>query len=304
MQGMDIFERIKKEQDGFSKSFKKVADFICSNYEEVAFMSITEVAKRSGVSESVIVRFSAALGYSGFIEMKKNIAEKVKENLKLPNRMTSSSLSENMSANEIMTAVLAKDMENILYTSKEPYNKSFEQIVREIHDAKKVYIIGNRGLYKIAELTELLLTPIGIPCISINAEDSIQFQQLNSMRKNCVLLAFSLPRYSSHTYTAIKIAKKYHCKTIVISDSIFSPDAKAADLSLEITVKSYTYINSYCAIVSMMNAIITAIGVLYKTETLNSLNRLENFLQNFQVIESYSKNNSESEKRISQSKTS
>ena len=41
MQGMDIFERIKKEQDGFSKSFKKVADFICSNYEEVAFMSIT-----------------------------------------------------------------------------------------------------------------------------------------------------------------------------------------------------------------------------------------------------------------------
>ncbi|HNY94250.1 MAG TPA: hypothetical protein PKJ88_06085, partial [Flexilinea sp.] len=115
------------------------------------------------------------------------------------------------------------------------------------------------------------------------------------------LLAFSLPRYSSHTYTAIKIAKKYHGKTIVISDSIFSPDAKVADLSLEITVKSYTYINSYCAIISMVNAIITAIGVLYKTETLNSLNRLEKFLQNFQVIESYSKNNSGNEKRIIQS---
>ena len=47
---MDVFERIRSERGSLSNSFAKVADFICGNYEEVAFMSITEVARRSGVS--------------------------------------------------------------------------------------------------------------------------------------------------------------------------------------------------------------------------------------------------------------
>lgn len=278
---MDIFERIKKEQDNFTKSYKKVADFICENYEEAAFMSITEVARRSKVSESVLVRFSVSLGYSGFSDLRRDIALKVKQNLRLPNRMTASGLSENSTPSTILNSTLNKDIENILATLKEPYNQSFEQVVRELHKAKFVYIAGNRGLYKVAELTEFLFSPIGIPCISINVENSIQFQKLTSMQRDSVLLAFSLPRYSSYTRAAIKYTKKMHGKSIVISDSIFSPDAKLADLSLEVTVKSHFYINSYTAIISIVNAIVTAISVQNRHEVVRSLNNLENVLQFF-----------------------
>ncbi len=72
-----------------------------------------------------------------------------------------------------------------------------------------------------------------------------------------------------------------HGKSIVISDSIFSPDAKIADLSLEVTVKSYFYINSYTSIISIVNAIVTAIGVKNRQEVVRSLNNFENVLQFF-----------------------
>ncbi len=80
-------------------------------------MSITEVAKRSKVSESVLVRFSVSLGYSGgFSDLRRNIAIKVKQNLRLPNRMTASRLSEDCSPASIMHTTLNKDIENILAT--------------------------------------------------------------------------------------------------------------------------------------------------------------------------------------------
>lgn len=284
---MDVFDSIAENRNNLSKSFTKVADFICNNYEEVAFMSVTEVARGCGVSESVIVRFSTFLGFSGFVDLKKNLADKIKNKLQLPTRMsTASTLSENNTNDEIMMEALNKDIDNILSTMKEPYNKSFDQIITTLHNAKKIYIIGNRGLYKIAELSEFLFDLTGLDCIAINVEDSYEFRKLRMIHKDCVLLAISLPRYCNQINIALQIANKKKAKTIVISDNPFSADARIAHYSLITSVKSYTFINSYCSIISVINAIVTAISVKYRVDTIKSLTNVEEWLHHFNFKES------------------
>jgi DNA-binding MurR/RpiR family transcriptional regulator len=279
---MDLFSRIKQQRENMSASFGKVTDFVYANYEEVALMSISEVAEKSGVSESVVVRFAAHLGYSGFAEMKAEIKHLVRKTLRMPDRMLSTPLAEDSSYRDVFNAVLNKDIENILKTLKDPYNKDFDAAVQMLKRASRVYVTGARGLSKVAELVCFLLDLVGIFAIPVNAGDSAEFQILRRLRKCDVLLAFSLPRYDEHITKALHLARELGSKTILIVDSAFAADTEIADLTLVSHVESCTFINSYCALVSVVNAVVAAIGIKYRDETLDSLNRVEECYQRFQ----------------------
>lgn len=56
-----------------TKSQQQIARYLVENPGQVAFLSITELAKETGVSEATIVRYAKELGFSGFQELKERI---------------------------------------------------------------------------------------------------------------------------------------------------------------------------------------------------------------------------------------
>jgi RpiR family carbohydrate utilization transcriptional regulator len=65
-----FLERVTAKNATLRQSEQKVAAFIAEHSSDVARLSITEVARRSGVSESTVNRLSRTLGYSGYPDMK------------------------------------------------------------------------------------------------------------------------------------------------------------------------------------------------------------------------------------------
>ena len=62
-------ELLQKIDDGyarFSKGQKKLADYIRRDYDKAAFLTAAKMGEVVGVSESTVVRFATALGYSGY----------------------------------------------------------------------------------------------------------------------------------------------------------------------------------------------------------------------------------------------
>ena len=62
-------DRIRSAMTGMSKTHKKIAEYLLSNYESAAFLTSIVLARNCGVSESSVIRFSMMLGYSGFTEI-------------------------------------------------------------------------------------------------------------------------------------------------------------------------------------------------------------------------------------------
>ncbi|MGD1995656.1 MAG: N-acetylmannosamine kinase, partial [Anaerolineae bacterium] len=62
-------KRIKDAYKSLTPSFKRLGDFIISHELDVAFMTATELAKALDVDAATVVRFSQALGYSGYREL-------------------------------------------------------------------------------------------------------------------------------------------------------------------------------------------------------------------------------------------
>ena len=74
-------DRIKDAYEGLTPSFKRLAEFILGNELDVAFMTATELAHALDVDAATVVRFSQALGYSGYRQLSHEIQAVVKQDL-------------------------------------------------------------------------------------------------------------------------------------------------------------------------------------------------------------------------------
>jgi len=74
-------ERIREYYEHLSRSYRRVADFIMSNYYEVSFMTAAQLAFAVGVDTTTVVRFSQRLGYNGYPELLNDIRDRVKSEI-------------------------------------------------------------------------------------------------------------------------------------------------------------------------------------------------------------------------------
>ena len=61
---------------------KRVADYIGQHPDEVVYLSVTELAERSGTSEATVVRLCQRAGYRGYQELKIAVAQDLVSPLK------------------------------------------------------------------------------------------------------------------------------------------------------------------------------------------------------------------------------
>ena len=69
---------IAQRHRALSGRLQQIAEFVLDHPTDVALGTVAEVAQRSGVPPSAIVRFAHALGFGGFTEMQQAASEKSK----------------------------------------------------------------------------------------------------------------------------------------------------------------------------------------------------------------------------------
>ena len=70
-------QQINECFDRLTKSEKKIATYLMRNYEEAAFLSAADLAKRLEISEATVVRFAYSLDLSGYPELRQQLQELV-----------------------------------------------------------------------------------------------------------------------------------------------------------------------------------------------------------------------------------
>lgn len=271
-----IFDRIAQRRSDLSNSYKKVADYLEQNYEDAAFMSALQIAQGAGVSESVVIRFSRILNYSGFPEMKRYLEAEVKKNMTMPQKMRKADVGENISSTDIYRVVMTQEYNNILGTMKNPYNlNSLEQVVDALETAETIYIVAVRVLEYMAQILESLLGAIGKRVICINPEKAMDMHRLVHAGDRDAAILISFARYDKRMVRASRYLRQNGVKIVTLADSQESPDTRDADLVIYLQVDSHSHTNSYCALSAVMNALVTALGSRDRERTLANLDLVE-----------------------------
>ena len=280
----DILSVIQSQRPGFSKGQKRIADYILTSYDKAAFMTASKLGKTTNVSESTVVRFAAELGYDGYPAMQKALREMIRNKLTAVQRIEVAN--DRLDKSEVLPAVLHADAENIRLTLEGLDQTSFDQVVRAILSARKIYILGVRSAFSIASFLGFYFNMMFENVVVAHTNSSSElFEQILRIGQGDVLIGVSFPRYSKRTVKAMRYAKDQGATVVAITDSETAPSAQIADHSLLAKSDMASFVDSLVAPLSLVNALIVAVSREIGEELAGTFGRLEQIWDEYEVYE-------------------
>ena len=280
----DIIRLIDEKYSHMSKGHRKIADFIKEHYDQAVFMTAAKIGSVLEVSESTVVRFASGLGFEGYPDFQKTLAAWVKDKLNAVSRMGVKY--GRSSQSELLTQVLRGDMEKINDTIDKVDPDAFETAVNSIVGAKTIYIVGIRSCEPLADFLCSYLNMIrGNVTLLKTTSVSEMFEQMLRVGKEDVVIGISFPRYSTRTVRAMEFARDQGATVVAITDSEMSPLYDTANLRLLAKSDMASFVDSLVAPLSLVNALIVAVGRKMDKELAATFEKLEGIWEEYQVYE-------------------
>ena len=282
--GKHLISNIQAQYARLSKGQKIIAQYILKNYDKVAFMTACKLGEAVGVSESTVVRFANALGYSGYPKLQEALQELIKNKLTTVQRveMAHDQYSDDST---ILNKVLKSDIDNIRDTLDAIDENAFKGAADKILKARKIYILGMRSSFTIAQYLGFYLDIIldNVHIIRMDMGDA--FEQVVRVNEDDVLITISFPRYSRKSYQVAKYAKSKGAHIISITDSMFAPVASISDNTLLVKSNMASFVDSLVPALSVANALVISVGMKEKEDIMEYFDDLETIWKEYSVYE-------------------
>ena len=276
----ELIQRLNHSGKKLSKSHRRIAECIVTHYDKVVFMTASKLGEYVGVSESTVVRFAAALGYSGYPQLQKALQELLRHRLTASQRFE---LTNDMDHVQVLNKVLKADIQNIRSTLDEIDISSFERAIDMILQARQIYVMGLRSSAPIAEFFVHYLKFIFSNVRVVTSGVSDVFEQLSRIGEGDLLIGISFPRYASRSIEAMDFARKQGASLIAITDGPHSPLHSPADICLMAKSDMSSFVDSFAAPLSLINALIVALGQRRRTEVSEYFNKMEKIWAEYDV---------------------
>lgn len=280
----DLLKIIQEKQSTFSKGQKQISSFILGHYDKAAYMTAAKLGALVGVSESTVVRFANELGFAGYPELQHSLQEMIRSKLTTIQRIEITN--DRIGESDLLEKVLNSDIDKIKHTLDEIDRTSFENAVDDLIGAQMIYIIGMRSSSSLASFMYHYLNLV-FPHVRLvrTTSGSEIFEQLLRINDKDAIVGISFPRYSKRIINALGYAKKQGAKVISITDSAASPIAANADDLLLAKSDMASFVDSLVAPLSIINALIVAIGRKKQDEIAETFGKLERIWDEYDVYE-------------------
>ncbi len=283
----DLIISIQRQFPKLSKGQKRIAQFIIEHYDKAAFMTASKMGAQTNVSESTVVRFANSLGFEGYPQLQRSLQDIIKTKLTTVQRVDMDK--EYSSDIEVVERIMKSDMDNVRHTIEDIDFHGIEKAVDAIIKAEKIYIIGLRSSKSLADFLGFYLSLIlgNVSMVGFGISDI--YEQMLRISDKDLLISISFPRYSSRTIEVTQYAKEQGAQVIAITDSAISPIAGIADHYLTAKSSMASFVDSLVAPLSLINALIVAIGMREKKDIKEYFNKLENIWEKYNIYDGHLK---------------
>lgn len=208
------FFKIKESLPGLTKKEKLVAEFVLDFPDEVAGMSIEQLAEASGTSPSSVVRLCKSLGYKGYREFCRIIAAEASQFSK--QSVTYEDIRPGDSVQTIVRTVSMSNIKAIENSLNIADFEQFEKAISCIYRANRVdfYGVGNSGLVALDAHNKFLRID---KLTFANADPHVQVISATSLKKGDVAIFFSYTGETKDMLTILDVAKKTEATIISVT---------------------------------------------------------------------------------------
>lgn len=252
--------KVQSKYDEFSKGLKMVAKYFLANPEAFAMNSGVQVGQEINVSETTVIRFCHALGYSGYSALQKNVQEQLlnkKSSLFEFHYMKNSTEMDQ----EFSKKMMVKDAEVILQTAERLNGEDFTKAVDHLAQSERVLVSGVRSSHAMAQWFSFTLDLMRGNVRLFRPDTDDIMLRISEMNEGSTFVAFSFHRYALETINMAKEAKRQGAFVIGITDSEVAPIREHADILFTVQLPIKSTLDVAPAVFSLMNAIVGAVAV-------------------------------------------
>jgi DNA-binding MurR/RpiR family transcriptional regulator len=279
---LELLNVIRQKRSTLSKGQKKIADYVLKNYEKAAFLTASQLGGKTGVSESTVVRFAAELGYSGYPQFQRKLADMVQEKIHSIERIEIAG--GNLPREQILDNVMKADSDKIMLTLDSIDRHSFDVAVNTILEAKHVYVVGLRNCSCLASFLAYYLKIIRDNVIQVSSSNTNEIlEEMIHVGSDDAVVGISFPRYSMTTLKAMEFANDHNARIIAITDSKHSPMNMYSSCNLFARSDMASIVDSLVAPMSVINSLIVALCMARHESVLGNLEMIESVLGNYRT---------------------
>lgn len=253
-------ERIAKSYPELSPQLRVIAEFSVANLDTMAVETAQTLARRMDVPPSSLVRFAQALGYRGFNEMKQDFREHLMYRLGEARERETIREQTATGAIAVVDALISEARRDLDRFAKELDRKQFDRAVLELAAAERIAIFAQQASYALGVLFQSTLLALRRCSDLIDDRAGTALQQIELLRPDTTLLALTFPPYQPTVVRAAKLHAEAGGTVVGITDTLLSPLAKAARITVEVPQRTPTTAQPIAGMVCIVQALAIAIG--------------------------------------------
>jgi DNA-binding MurR/RpiR family transcriptional regulator len=220
-------ERITRNYQSLSPSFKKIGDYILISHQRVAFMSASRLAKHLGVDVATVTRFAQYLGYDGYTELIREIQETVLGEM----AAARAPLAERIETAEGPVApTLWRDWANLEKSIQTLPVDQAEAAMAALTAARRIYLVSEGMGAGLAVATAAYMRMCKADVFALTQGPFDLALTLKDLGPEDVVIGIGYTRYAYAATQALKLARKAGAKTIGVIAQADCPVGGVAEI--------------------------------------------------------------------------
>jgi len=231
---------IAQQHRALSGRLQQIAEFVLDHPTDVALGTVAEIAERSGVPPSAIVRFAHAIGFDGFTQMQQvfrsrlvaGVAPSYKARLTRMKHEEKSILGRKPAA--VLSRFVAEAQSSLVALSQQAHERQLESAIGILSKARDIYLLGLGGSFPVVTHLAYVLRKFGRRAVLLDGVGGSIQEQSHPANSADALVAISFRNYHPDTARLFPELVARNVPAITITDSLLSPIVEGASVVFEI----------------------------------------------------------------------
>jgi len=240
LEGKEVILYARSIAPSLGKKEKLIVNFISNQYQELAKMTISELATHLNVSDSSITKVCKKLKCDGFYELKHAIADYLRNgetaiNDEMQEEFDYEDGNETILEKVFFNSIVALQ-DTLAVINRQELSKA-ASVLKGIQSKGKLVLVGNGGSGILCEDFQHKLLKIGVFAIFYR-DSHMQLMGSSLLKKGDVVLGVSHSGTSKDVINIFKLAQENEATTICVTNHVKSPVTEFSNIILHSSARN------------------------------------------------------------------
>ncbi|MHC9237602.1 MurR/RpiR family transcriptional regulator [Pseudooceanicola sp. 502str34] len=283
LQDEGLKERIVSRFDEMSPQLQKAARYILENGQEVALISMRELARNAGVQPATMTRLAKFLDLPGYDDIRAQYSQAL--------RSQADGFAARAQARDVdgpSGSGLAHGMVQTLSAQIARLNAPeslarLERVADTLAAAGRIYVLGLRSCHSVAWHFHYVMTLLGEKTVHLDGPAGTGVDGMRRAGPGDVMLVISISPYAKQTLELVGLAREKGMGVVAITDSEVSPLSNVSDEVVICATDSATFFHTLTPALAVSEVLCGLLADRDREAAVRALQEADRHLQSLDI---------------------